>query len=96
MEEIKADGARTTTLLSPTPTHLTGKDAWAQDSVSSWRLHSDVRAFLMTSSSSATPGDELQSDVRSKYSRRKACPQKEECLMSCLHTQAWQISLQLL
>ena len=51
MEEMKAEGARATTLLTPTPPHLTGKDAWAQDSVSSLRLHSDVRALLMTSSS---------------------------------------------
>src|SRR5271163_1229899 len=50
-DERNADGARTATLLTPIPPHLTGNDAWTQDSVSSFRLHRDESATLMTSSS---------------------------------------------
>jgi len=50
MEEMK-EGARATTILAKIPPLLTGKDAWAQESVSSFRLYSVVRMLLMTSSS---------------------------------------------
>jgi len=50
MEEMK-EGARATTILAKIPPLLTGKDAWAQESVSSFRLYSVIRMLLMTSSS---------------------------------------------
>jgi hypothetical protein len=70
MEDRKAEGARSTTLRTPVPPHLTGSDACIQESSSSFMLAMDDSAFLMTSSKRIVPGTELQGEVRSKYSRR--------------------------
>ena len=50
MDDKKADGVRSPTLLTPTPPDLTGSDALAQASASSLRLPREVSAFLITSS----------------------------------------------
>ncbi len=56
MEDRKAEGARSTTLRTPVPPHLTGSDACIQESSSSFMLAMDDSAFLMTSSKRIVPG----------------------------------------
>ena len=65
-EERKAEGARSTVLLTPIPPHLTGREACAQESTSSLMLQIDVKAPFMMSSRRVVPGDELQGAVRSR------------------------------
>jgi len=58
MEDRKAEGARSTTLRTPVPPHLTGSDACVQESSSSFMLAMDDSALLMTSSKRIVPGEE--------------------------------------
>ena len=54
IDDKNADGARSSTLLTPIPPNLTGSDACAQASASSLRLPRLASVFLMTSSNLVT------------------------------------------
>ena len=69
-EERKADGARSTVLLTPIPPHLTGSEACVHEFASNLMLHIDVKDPLMMLSRRVSAGEELQGEVRNRYRRR--------------------------